>query len=125
MLLDIIFSLDSVITAVGLSDHLLFYYDGGSRYCRGRHDVCGTAHRRGFCRSSSVGKILALSFLIWLALHDSGSFDVHVRGTIYFAMFFSIAVEPEPVSVIKESAGNLSRSPPGANTHFISFSSHS
>ena len=74
MLLDIIFSLDSVITAVGLSDH------------RPIGDFVD--------RHPSV-KMLALSFLILVGFTLMlESFDVHVpKGYIYFAMFFSIAVE--------------------------------
>nr|WP_250179834.1 TerC family protein [Escherichia coli] len=39
MLLDIVFSLDSVITAVGLSQHI--YHDCRRNDCRRCHDVCG------------------------------------------------------------------------------------
>lgn len=39
MLLDIVFSLDSVITAVGLSAYI--YHDCRRNDCRRCHDVCG------------------------------------------------------------------------------------
>ena len=76
MLLDIIFSLDSVITAVGLSDHLFITIGD-------------------FVERHPSVKMLALSFLILVGFTlILESFDIHVpKGYIYFAMFFSIAVE--------------------------------
>ena len=88
MLLDIIFSLDSVITAVGLSDHLFIMIAVGVMMFAARPigDFVD--------RHPSV-KMLALSFLILVGFTLMlESFDVHVpKGYIYFAMFFSIAVE--------------------------------
>ena len=84
MLLDIIFSLDSVITAVGLSDHLFIMMAA----------VVIAVGVMMFAAHPSV-KMLALSFLILVGFTLMlESFDVHVpKGYIYFAMFFSIAVE--------------------------------
>ena len=82
MLLDIIFSLDSVITAVGLSDHLFI--------------MMAAARSIGdFVERHPSVKMLALSFLILVGFTlILESFDIHVpKGYIYFAMFFSIAVE--------------------------------
>ncbi|HEU4683117.1 MAG TPA: TerC family protein [Nitrospira sp.] len=92
-LLDIVFSLDSVITAVGLVDQVsvmaiaiilavvVMLMAAGS---------IGT-----FVDEHPTIKILALSFLILVGvtLLVEG-FDVHVpKGYIYFAMAFSVAVE--------------------------------
>jgi predicted tellurium resistance membrane protein TerC len=92
-LLDIVFSLDSVITAVGLAQHV---------------SVMAVAIILAVCvmlvAAKPIGdfvethptlKILALSFLILVGvtLMVEG-FDVHVpKGYIYFAMAFSVSVE--------------------------------
>ena len=87
MLLDIIFSLDSVITAVGLSDHLFIMMAAV---------VIAVGVMIGdFVERHPSVKMLALSFLILVGFTlILESFDIHVpKGYIYFAMFFSIAVE--------------------------------
>lgn len=93
MLLDIVFSLDSVITAIGMTNQLpimviavvvavmvmMFASKGISRFVE-KHPTL---------------KILALSFLllIGVALIADGM-DVHIpKGYIYFAMAFSVFVE--------------------------------
>ncbi|KEA54472.1 MULTISPECIES: TerC family protein [Mangrovibacter] len=93
MLLDIIFSLDSVITAVGLSDHL-FIMMAAVVIAVGIMMFAARPIGEFVSRHPSV-KMLALSFLILvgftLILESVG---IHIpKGYIYFAMFFSIAVE--------------------------------
>ena len=94
MLLDIIFSLDSVITAVGLSDHLFIMM---AAVVIAVGVMMFAARSIGdFCQTPSFRvKMLALSFLILVGFAlILESFDIHVpKGYIYFAMFFSIAVE--------------------------------
>lgn len=93
MLLDIVFSLDSVITAIGMANHLwvmiaavvlaVFFMLGAS----------GAISR--FVDRHPTIKMLALSFLllIGLALVAEG-FGTHIpKGYIYFAMAFSVFVE--------------------------------
>ena len=89
MLLDIIFSLDSVITAVGLSDHLAAVVIAVGVMMFAARSIGDFVERH-----PSV-KMLALSFLILVGFTlILESFDIHVpKGYIYFAMFFSIAVE--------------------------------
>ncbi|MEG1111836.1 MAG: TerC family protein [Hafnia sp.] len=92
MLLDIIFSLDSVITAVGLSDHLFIMMAAVVIAV-----VMMFAARpigEFVARHPSV-KMLALSFLILVGFTlILESFGIHVpKGYIYFAMFFSMTVE--------------------------------
>jgi len=93
ILLDIVFSLDSVITAVGMANRLeimiaavvsavgfMIYFAGAISEFVERHPTV---------------KMLALSFLllVGVALIADG-FDQHVpRGYIYFAMAFSVFVE--------------------------------
>jgi predicted tellurium resistance membrane protein TerC len=93
MVLDIVFSLDSVITAVGMAQHMaimvvamliavgvmLIFADGISEFIN-RHPSM---------------KILALSFLMLIgALLLAEAFDKHVnKGYIYFAMSFALLIE--------------------------------
>ncbi|WP_435946094.1 TerC family protein [Dryocola sp. BD586] len=93
MLLDIIFSLDSVITAVGLSDHL-FIMMAAVVIAVGVMMFAARAIGDFVDRHPSV-KMLALAFLLLVGFTlILESFDIHVpKGYIYFAMFFSIAVE--------------------------------
>lgn len=93
MLLDIIFSLDSVITAVGLSDHL-FIMMAAVVIAVGVMMFSARAIGEFVDRHPSV-KMLALSFLILVGFTlILESFDIHVpKGYIYFAMFFSMSVE--------------------------------
>jgi len=111
-LLDVVFSLDSVITAVGLAQHIsimataiilavgvmLFAAKPISEFVDGHPTI----------------KILALSFLILVGVTlIVEGFDVHVpKGYIYFSMAFSVTVEMlnlrmrkkqiEPVKLRKE-----------------------
>lgn len=92
-LLDIIFSLDSVITAVGLSDHLFIMM---AAVIISVLIMMFAAKSIGdFVERYPSIKILALSFLILVGFTlILESVQVHVsKGYIYFAMFFSMAVQ--------------------------------
>jgi len=93
MLLDIIFSLDSVITAVGLSDHLFIMM---AAVVISVLIMMFAARSIGeFVDRHPSIKMLALSFLILVGftLMLEGV-QIHIpKGYIYFAMFFSMAVE--------------------------------
>jgi len=93
MLLDIVFSLDSVITAVGMVQQIpimiaaiiiavifMMYYAGNIS---------------AFIESHPTIKILALSFLILIGMALVGEgLDMHIpKGYLYFAMAFSVGVE--------------------------------
>jgi len=92
-LLDIVFSLDSVITAVGLAQHvsiMVIAIIGAVIVMMFAAKPIGE-----FVDTHPTIKILALSFLmlIGFTLMAEG-FDVHVpKGYIYFAMAFSFLVE--------------------------------
>jgi predicted tellurium resistance membrane protein TerC len=92
-LLDIVFSLDSVITAVGLVDELSVM---ATAIVLAVLVMLLAAQPIGeFVDAHPTIKILALSFLILVGvtLMVEG-FDVHVpKGYIYFAMAFSVVVE--------------------------------
>jgi len=104
MLLDIIFSLDSVITAVGLSNHL-FIMMLAVVISVGVMLYAARPIGEFVARHPSV-KMLALSFLILIGFTlILESVDVHVpKGYIYFAMFFSMAVEALNLSRNKKTS---------------------
>jgi len=93
LLLDIVFSLDSVITAVGMVDHIeimiaavivavifmMFFAGPISSFVEGHPTI----------------KMLALSFLLLIGVTlIAEGFDQHIsKGYIYFAMAFSVFVE--------------------------------
>ena len=93
MLLDIVFSLDSVITAVGMVDQLSIMV-AAVMVAVGFMMLFATPLSDFVDRHPTV-KILALSFLllIGMALVAEG-LDQHIpKGYIYFAMAFSVGVE--------------------------------
>src|SRR5919112_3261753 len=93
MLLDIVFSLDSVITAVGMVDEL-WVMIAAVMISVGIMMVSAETISAFVHRHPTV-KMLALSFLllIGLSLMLEG-FDQHIpKGYIYFAMGFSVFVE--------------------------------
>ncbi len=91
--IDIIFSLDSVITAVGLVDHVPVMVAAIVIAVIVMMLAAGTIS--DFIEKHPSLKLLALSFLIVVGtLLVAESFDVHVpKGYVYFAMAFSLAVE--------------------------------
>ena len=100
-ILDIVFSLDSVITAVGLVEHVEIM---AIAIILAVLVMLMAAKSIGdFVDEHPTIKILALSFLILVGvtLMVEG-FDVHVpKGYIYFAMAFSVAVEMINIRVRK------------------------
>jgi len=93
MLLDIVFSLDSVITAVGMVDELAIMIAAVVIAAVVMVFTSGPISR--FVEDHPTIKMLALSFLLMIGftLIVEG-FHQHIpKGYIYFAMTFSIAVE--------------------------------
>ena len=104
MILDIVFSLDSVITAVGMAEHLIVMVIAM---------VTAVAVMLAF--ASPVGsfverhpsmKILALSFLLMIGVMlVAEGLGQHInKGYIYFAMTFSLAVELVQLRVRKSTS---------------------
>jgi len=91
--IDIIFSLDSVITAVGLVDNVPVMIAAIIIAVLVMMAAAGTIS--DFIEKHPSLKILALSFLIVVGtLLVAESFEVHVpKAYVYFAMAFSLAVE--------------------------------
>ncbi|MDI6816412.1 MAG: TerC family protein [Actinomycetota bacterium] len=102
--LDIVFSLDSVITAVGLADHVSIM---AIAIVIAVAIMLVAAKSIGdFVDRHPTIKILALSFLVMVGvtLMVEG-FDVHVpKGYVYFAMAFSVSVEMLNIRMRKKSA---------------------
>jgi predicted tellurium resistance membrane protein TerC len=93
MLLDIVFSLDSVITAVGMADELAIMVAAVIIAVGIMMISAGTIS--DFVGRHPTVKMLALSFLMLIGLSLIGEgFELHIpKGYIYFAMGFSIFVE--------------------------------
>lgn len=92
-ILDIVFSLDSVITAVGLVEHIALM---AIAIVLAVLVMLFAAKPIGdFVEKHPTIKILALSFLILVGVTlIVEGFDIHVpKGYIYFAMAFSVSVE--------------------------------
>ena len=92
-LIDIVFSLDSVITAVGLADHVAVMILAIVIAVGVMMFSAGAIGR--FVDDHPTIKMLALSFLVLIgvALIAEG-IDLHIpKGYIYFAMAFSVGVE--------------------------------
>jgi predicted tellurium resistance membrane protein TerC len=93
MLVDVVFSLDSIITAVGMVDHVAVMLAAVVASVALMMLFAGAIGR--FVSDHPTIKILALAFLVvvGVALIAEG-FDHHVpKGYIYFAMAFSVGVE--------------------------------
>jgi len=92
-LLDIVFSLDSVITAVGLAQEISIM--AIAIVCAVGVMLFAAKPISKFVDDHPTIKILALSFLLLVGVTlVAEGFDVHVpKGYIYFAMAFSVGVE--------------------------------
>jgi predicted tellurium resistance membrane protein TerC len=93
LLLDIIFSLDSVITAVGMADDIGVMISAVIVAVGFMLVFAGSVSR--FVDRHPTIKMLALSFLLLIGVSlVAESLDFHIpKGYIYFAMAFSLFVE--------------------------------
>jgi predicted tellurium resistance membrane protein TerC len=93
LLLDIVFSLDSVITAVGMSDQVAVMVV--AMVISMLIMLAASGGISGFVDRHPTIKILALSFLLLIGVMlVAEGFGTHVsKGYIYFAMAFSLGVE--------------------------------
>ncbi len=93
MILDIVFSLDSVITAVGLSNQLAIMVAAIVMAVGVMLFLAGAIS--DFVEKHPTVKVLALSFLLLVGMALIGEgFTFHIpKGYIYFAMAFSVFVE--------------------------------
>jgi predicted tellurium resistance membrane protein TerC len=115
LLLDVVFSLDSVITAVGMTDRLGVMIAAVIAAVLAMMAFAGPVS--AFVERHPTVKMLALSFLLLIGFTlVAEGFEVHIpKGYIYFAMAFSVFVEmlnlklrpksPAPVKLHKPYAG--------------------
>jgi predicted tellurium resistance membrane protein TerC len=92
-IIDIVFSLDSIITAIGMAQDLTIMVTAVIIACVVMYVASGPVAR--FVAAHPTTKMLALAFLVLIgvALVADG-FKFHIpRGYIYFAIAFSAAVE--------------------------------
>ena len=103
MLLDIVFSLDSVITAIGMADELSIMILAVMIAVGVMMVAAGSISR--FVERQPTVKMLALSFLllIGMSLILDGVGQHVPKGYIYFAMGFSVFVEMINLRVRKKS----------------------
>jgi predicted tellurium resistance membrane protein TerC len=93
IVVDIVFSLDSIITAIGMAQELAIMIAAVTIACFIMYASSGPVAR--FVATHPTTKMLALAFLVLIgvALVADG-FKFHIpRGYIYFAIAFSAAVE--------------------------------
>jgi predicted tellurium resistance membrane protein TerC len=101
MVLDVVFSLDSVITAVGMADQLWVMVT--AVILAVGIMLLAASSISGFVHEHPTIKVLALSFLLLIGCSlVAEGFDTHVpKGYIYFAMGFSVFVESINLRVAK------------------------
>lgn len=98
LLIDLVFSLDSVITAVGISDSLVVMVS--AIIIAAVLMVVFSGQVSAFIERHPSMKILALSFLILIGsmlviegwAHEAAE-DLHLKNYIYFAMAFAVMVD--------------------------------
>jgi predicted tellurium resistance membrane protein TerC len=93
IVIDVVFSLDSIITAIGMASELAIMVAAVVIACIVMYVSSGPVSR--FVAEHPTTKMLALAFLVLIgvALVADG-FEFHIpRGYIYFAIAFSAAVE--------------------------------
>lgn len=113
LLLDLVFSVDSIITAVGLANELWVMYV--AVIVTVIIMLIAAAPISNFVNKHPAFKILALSFLLLIGftLLVEG-FGVHIpKGYIYFAMAFSLLVD-----VIQMKVAGKKSNPVKLNEHF-------
>lgn len=105
MILDIVFSLDSVITAVGMADHVEIMIAAVVIAVGIMMWASGSV--ANFVNKHPTVKMLALSFLLLIGVSLlAEALEQHIpKGYIYFAMAFSVMVEMLNLKVKSKSTG--------------------
>jgi predicted tellurium resistance membrane protein TerC len=104
LLLDIVFSLDSVITAVGMADHIEIMI--AAVVIAVGVMLLSSGSISNFVNKHPTVKMLALSFLLLIGVSLlAESFEQHIpKGYIYFAMAFSVFIEVLNLKMRKRTA---------------------
>jgi len=102
ILLDVVFSLDSVITAVGMADHIEIMI--AAVVIAVLIMLVSAESISNFVNHHPTVKMLALSFLLLIGISlIAEGLDQHIpKGYIYFAMAFSVFVEVLNLRVAKK-----------------------
>jgi predicted tellurium resistance membrane protein TerC len=106
-LMDIIFSFDSVLTAIGLTNH--YWVMSCAITCAILVMIYASEMVSQFIEKYPSIKMLALSFLILIGtILVADAFSFHVpRGYIYFSMVFSLSVET--LNLVKQARRDKQR----------------
>ncbi|HEX7863841.1 MAG TPA: TerC family protein [Variovorax sp.] len=112
MIIDLVFSLDSIITAVGMVDDVRVMIAAVIASVLLMMLFAGPIGR--FVSNHPTIKMLALSFLVVVGVVlVAEGFDHHVpKGYVYFAMAFSLTVEMLNIRMRKKSAKPVVLNPP-------------
>jgi predicted tellurium resistance membrane protein TerC len=116
MLIDIVFSLDSVITAVGMTNNLPVMVAAIVIAVLTMMVASGPLAR--FVDRHPTIKVLALAFLLLVGMALVGEgLDFHIpKGYIYFAMAFSVGVETVNLRVRAKNAATRTPLPPAGDS---------
>ncbi len=112
MVVDLVFSLDSIITAVGMVDNVQIMIAAVIASVGLMMVFAGPIGR--FVSDHPTIKMLALSFLVVVGVVlVAEGFDHHVpKGYVYFAMAFSLGVEMININMRKRRAHKVLLNPP-------------
>jgi predicted tellurium resistance membrane protein TerC len=112
MVVDLVFSLDSIITAIGMVDDVRVMIAAVIASVGMMMVFAGPIGR--FVSDHPTIKMLALSFLVVVGVVlVAEGFDHHVpKGYVYFAMAFSLGVEMLNIRMRKKSANPVRLHPP-------------
>jgi predicted tellurium resistance membrane protein TerC len=114
-LIDLVFSVDSIITAVGMADHVEVMIAAVAVAIAVMYFASGPVAE--FIERHPTTKMLALSFLLLIgaALIADGMHFHIPRGYIYFAMAFAAAVEVVNVLALRKRRQSAKRARAGHN----------
>jgi predicted tellurium resistance membrane protein TerC len=114
LILDLVFSVDSIITAVGMVDELWIMYT--AVIVTVSIMLFASEPISNFINKHPAFKMLALSFLLLIGMSLIGEgLDFHIpKGYIYFAMAFSLAVD-----VLQMRMNKRVSKPVDLNEHYL------
>jgi predicted tellurium resistance membrane protein TerC len=115
ILLDLVFSIDSILTAVGMTDHLPIMFVAVITAVAVMMLASGPLAR--FINANPTVVMLALGFLLMIGMVlIADGFGIHVpKGYVYAAMAFSAFVEILNLASRKRKAKPKAASPPAGN----------
>ena len=110
LLLDLVFSVDSIITAVGMVDQLWIMYTAVIVSVSIMLFAAAPIHN--FISQHPSFKVLALCFLMMIGVALLGEgLDMHIpKGYIYFSMAFAFLVDIIQMRTVKPEAGRATKS---------------